>query len=186
MDTKTSVQTHRRRDNVTLSKPLAIQSLVFTRRERVGTCRSNYGPPPDIPMVALDLCLPHCAPCHRGGHRCTSGSTPPTGQHSAIKGGRAPMGANGTGPVQSNVLVKTVQKRRRRQQAPSANIQRRRKLIAATERSRNQADRQQQKKRASSRSCRAEGLRAPAASGVFSAAVQTDISEDAPLDWLAT
>ena len=77
----------------------------------------------------------------QGARRLHSGCTPPTGQRlgSALMYQRR-TSASGTGPVQSNVAVKT-----RRQQTPSAPVQRRRRLQATTERSRNQADLQQQK-----------------------------------------
>ena len=51
MDTKSAIQTHRGRELGTLGYPLAIQSLVHV----TGPHRSDYGPPPDIPMVAMDF-----------------------------------------------------------------------------------------------------------------------------------
>ena len=58
MDMKTAIQPHREREVGTLSYPLAIESLVFTLCERVARDwphRSDHGPPPDTPVVAMDF-----------------------------------------------------------------------------------------------------------------------------------
>ena len=54
----------------------------FTSSHQIAPCAHHFiictSLQRDFPQTRA--CLPHCAPCRRGHHRCTSGYTPPTGQ----------------------------------------------------------------------------------------------------------